>query len=69
MVADEANLPETIARIAAERKAHAIVVGSRRLSGVKSHILGSAAEGLLHHSHIPVLVVLDRKEDDSADDG
>lgn len=69
VVADEANVPKTLARIAADRNAHAIVVGSRGLSGVKSHILGSTAEGLLHHSKIPVLVVLDRKEDDSAGDG
>ena len=69
VVPDEQHVAETIVRIAADRNAHAIVVGSRGLSGLKSHILGSTAEGLLHHSDVPVLVVLDRKKDDSQGDG
>jgi nucleotide-binding universal stress UspA family protein len=43
--------------LAREHDAVAIVVGSRGLGGVKSAVLGSVSSGVLHRSHIPVLVV------------
>lgn len=43
---------------AADREdARAIVVGSRGLSGVKSALLGSVANGVVHHSTRPVVVI------------
>jgi nucleotide-binding universal stress UspA family protein len=57
VVPDEAHVAETIAAVAEERGAAAIVVGSRGLGRVKSRLLGSTSQGLLHHTHRPVLVV------------
>jgi nucleotide-binding universal stress UspA family protein len=47
----------TIVNAADEADAEAIVVGSRGLSAVKSALVGSVANGVLHHSVRPVLVV------------
>jgi nucleotide-binding universal stress UspA family protein len=47
----------TIADTAESEDAEAIVVGTRGLSTVKSALLGSVANGLVHHSPRPVLVV------------
>jgi nucleotide-binding universal stress UspA family protein len=47
----------TLLQASAERSATAIVVGSRGLSGVKSFLLGSVSENILHHTRRPVLVV------------
>jgi nucleotide-binding universal stress UspA family protein len=40
-----------------EHEAFMIVVGPRGLTGLKSALLGSVSQGLLQHSHRPVLVV------------
>lgn len=56
-VADEANVAETVARIAEQRDACAVVVGSRGLGGFKRHLLGSTTQRLLRDGHRPVLVV------------
>jgi nucleotide-binding universal stress UspA family protein len=42
---------------AEEHGADGIVVGSRGLSGVKSILLGSVSNGVVHHARRPVLVV------------
>jgi nucleotide-binding universal stress UspA family protein len=52
-----ANLAETIAAIADERDACAIVVGSRGLGGIKARLLGSTSRDVLHRTRRPVLVV------------
>jgi nucleotide-binding universal stress UspA family protein len=56
-VPDEADVAETIAAIADERDAAAIVVGSRGLGGVKSRLFGSTSRELLRRTDRPVLVV------------
>jgi nucleotide-binding universal stress UspA family protein len=56
-VPDEVDIAETIAGVAEERDAAAIVVGSRGLGRVKSRLLGSTSQGLLHHTERPVVVV------------
>jgi nucleotide-binding universal stress UspA family protein len=47
----------TIVRAADQEDAEAIVVGSRGLSAVKSALLGSVANGVVHHSTRPVVVI------------
>ncbi len=56
-VPDEANAAETIAAIAEQRDAAALVVGSRGLGRMKSAILGSTSRKLMHETHRPLLVV------------
>lgn len=47
----------TIIKVAEERDADAIVVGSRGRSAVASALLGSVANGVVHHSTRPVVVI------------
>jgi nucleotide-binding universal stress UspA family protein len=47
----------TIVDAADEHDAEAIVLGSRGLSAIKSALVGSVANGVLHHSRRPVVVV------------
>lgn len=56
-VADEADIPDTIAAIAERRDACAVVVGSRGLGAVKSKLFGSTSRELLNRMDCPVLVV------------
>ena len=56
-VPDELDIAETIASVADQRDAAAVVVGSRGLGAVKSKLLGSTSQGLLHRAHRPVVVV------------
>jgi nucleotide-binding universal stress UspA family protein len=55
-VPDEVEVVETIAAIAEERDACAIVIGSRGLGRIR-RLLGSTSQGLLRHTRRPVLVV------------
>jgi nucleotide-binding universal stress UspA family protein len=56
-VADEADVAETLAAIADEQDAAAVVIGSRGLGRVKSSLFGSTSRELLRRTHRPVLVV------------
>jgi nucleotide-binding universal stress UspA family protein len=56
---DEGTIHDTILRVARERDAAAIVVGSRGLSGVRARLEGSTFTGLLRHARCPVIVVHD----------
>ena len=56
-VPDEVNVGETVVRIAKERGAQAVVIGSRSLSGLRATFLGSTSQTVAHHAHVPVLVV------------
>lgn len=47
----------TIVDVAHDVDAELIVVGARGLSTVRSVLLGSVSNAVVHHSHIPVLVV------------
>jgi nucleotide-binding universal stress UspA family protein len=56
-VSEELSIAETIAGVAEQRDAAAIVVGSRGLGRIKSALLGSTSQGLLHRAKRPVVVV------------
>ena len=56
-VPDDADVAETVASVAAERDACAVVVGSRGLGGIKARLLGSTSQGMLKHARCPVVVV------------
>jgi nucleotide-binding universal stress UspA family protein len=64
-VPDEGNVPQTILRLARERRAATIVVGSRGLTGLRARLEGSTSKGLLNHAECPILVV--HEPDESPD--
>ena len=55
--AEERDVAETIVGVAERRDAAAVVVGSRGLGRIKSRLLGSTSQGVLHHTTRPVVVV------------
>lgn len=48
---------ENVCKIALKEKANLIVVGSRGMGTIRRTILGSISDYIIHHAHIPVLVV------------
>ena len=56
-VPDEVDVAETLAGVADERDAAALVGGSRGLGSMKARLLGSTSQGVLHHTKRPVVVV------------
>ena len=58
-VADEPDrsIPETIVRVAEERRAQMIVVGAHAKGRLSEVILGSTSRDVLRHATLPVLVV------------
>ena len=61
-VPDDGTIHDTILRVARERNAAAIVVGSRGRSGLRARLEGSTSKGLLKHARCPVIVVHDPDE-------
>jgi len=61
-LSDEGGVPRTILRMARERRAAAIVVGSRGLSGIRARLEGSTSKGLLKDASCPVIVVHEADE-------
>ena len=54
----EAGTPEIdIPRVAAERRADMIVMGTRGLGAVSALLLGSTAQRVVHNASVPVLLV------------
>jgi nucleotide-binding universal stress UspA family protein len=57
VVATEGDVHEEIMRVADEKKAQLVVIGTRGLSGVDHFLMGSTTEKVVRHSKIPVLTV------------
>ena len=55
--ADRARISDTVAELASELGAGAIVVGTRGRGAVKAKLLGSTSLALLHRAPCPVVVV------------
>ena len=60
---DEGNVAETILTLVRERRAVAVVVGSRGLSGIRARLEGSTSKALLKHAPCPVIVVHEADEE------
>ncbi|MBF8188243.1 universal stress protein [Nonomuraea sp. K274] len=56
-VADNESIWKTIVDVADEIDASLVVTGSRGLAGVRSVLLGSVSNHVLHHAHRPTLIV------------
>ena len=56
-VRDEGNVADTLIRIARERDAAVVVVGSHGISGLRTRLLGSVSRKLIEHCDRPVLVI------------
>jgi nucleotide-binding universal stress UspA family protein len=57
VVADKVTVAETLARVAQERDAQALVVGTRGHGRLSKVLLGGTAEGVIRKAPCPVLVV------------
>lgn len=66
-VHDERNTWRTLLQVAEQHDASLIVVGAHGTSGVRRTLLGSVSTGLVHHSHVPVLVVPTSADRDDTD--
>ena len=53
----EHSVGHTICKIANEFSASVIVMGHRDLGAIRRTLLGSVSDYVLHHSHIPTVVV------------
>lgn len=66
-VRDEANVADTIVHVAEERDAQAVAVGSRGLSHLRSVLIGSTSDGVLHRIRRPLLIVHAPEEHDKGE--
>jgi nucleotide-binding universal stress UspA family protein len=56
-VVEQGSIYRTLLDSARDRDAEAVVVGSRGQSAIRAALIGSVAMGLVHHAHVPLLVV------------
>ncbi len=57
-----AEVAETIARVADERQARAVVVGRRGMSKLRAVVLGSVSNAVVERARCPVVVVPEARE-------
>jgi nucleotide-binding universal stress UspA family protein len=65
-VPDEADVADSLLRLAESSGAAAVVIGSHGVSGLRSHLVGSVARKLLSHAALPVVVVRGTDDPDEA---
>jgi nucleotide-binding universal stress UspA family protein len=63
-VADELTVAQTLVRLARERDARAVVVGSNRKRGLADRLLGSTSQEVARRAPCPTVVVNDIEGDD-----
>jgi nucleotide-binding universal stress UspA family protein len=67
-VADELTVPTTLIRLAVDRAAPAVAVGSHGHRGIREILLGSTTRELLRRAPCPVIVVRGGEEPNGPDD-
>ena len=55
---------DAIVKAAADWKADLIVMGTHGRGGLKHFLMGSVAEGVIHHTKIPILLLHDTSDDE-----
>lgn len=68
-VADMLTVASTLVRLARERDAPAIVVGTRGRNPVRELLVGSTAREVIRHAHCPVTVVNQRRVHEQEEEG
>jgi nucleotide-binding universal stress UspA family protein len=53
----DGTIPDTILEVAEETNADMIAMSTHGRSGVQRWLMGSVAEKVVHHSHIPVMLI------------
>ncbi len=66
-VREERKAWRTLLQAAEDHQASLIVAGAHGMSGIGRALLGSVSTGLVHHSHVPVLVVPATTRDEGTD--
>jgi nucleotide-binding universal stress UspA family protein len=53
----EGSVPDVILEVAEETHADMIAMSTHGLTGVKRWLMGSVADKIVHHTHIPVMLI------------
>ena len=53
----EGSVPDVILEVAEETHADMIAMSTHGLTGVKRWLMGSVADKIVHHAHIPVILI------------
>jgi nucleotide-binding universal stress UspA family protein len=56
-ITKEGPIPDTILDVAVETHADMIAMSTHGRTGVKRWLMGSVADKIVHHSHIPVMLI------------
>ena len=56
-ITKEGPVPDTILDVAVETQADMIAMSTHGRTGVKRWLMGSVADKIVHHSHIPVMLI------------